>query len=190
MELKDVILGFLDWKPMTGYELKKMFEELDFLPWSGNNNQIYKALLELDREGLVSKTIVQQESLPAQKRYSVTRAGQSQLQYAVIQPPESEDLELRNRFLLQLAWTQCLSAVEVRQLVLMYQKKIENELKMNTEQLKRKKVEVHRTQREEFIWNMIFRNRTVHLQSELSWLNMLLNGLTELGAKDGRGVIV
>lgn len=179
MELKDVILGFLDWKPMTGYELKKMFTDLDFLPWSGNNNQIYKALLELDKEKLVSKTIIQQENLPAQKRYSLTQAGHDQLQFAVMQPPDQDGLSIRNGFILQLVWSHCLATSEIRHLIMIYQKQIEGELLMNQEIVRRQVVMARRSAREEFVWGMIYRNRIMHLQSELNWLNLLLGGLTQ-----------
>ena len=180
MDIKDVILGFLDWKPMTGYELKKIFETYGFLPWSGNNNQIYKALLQLEKEKMVTKTIIPQENLPAQKRYSLTRLGSEQLQIAVSQSPEAQDLTIRSNFLLQLAWSNCLSASETAQLTQLYRKQIENELQNFQEQVAGRALAVRRNPREEFIWGMIFRNRVVHLQSELNWLNLLEGGLTKL----------
>ena len=180
MEIKDVILGFLDWKPMTGYELKKMFEEFDFLPWSGNNNQIYKALLEMEKEKLVSKTIIQQENLPAQKRYSLTRAGRDQLQVSVSQPPAAQGLQIRSNFLLQMAWSGCLTSQETTQLVGLYQKQVEKELQACQDQVKAKAIAIRRNPREEFIWGMIFRNRIIHLQSELNWLGLMQNGLAKL----------
>ncbi len=189
MEINDVILGFLEWKPMTGYELKSLFEDLDFLPWSGNNNQIYKGLLQLEKDGLVTKIVIQQENLPAQKRYSVTKTGREQLQFAVMQPPEDQNLAIRNGFLLQLAWSECLTTAEIRQLVMMCQNIVESELKLNQEVLKRKMVLARRSAREEFIWNMIFRNRIVHLQSELNWLQLLYSGLADFEPKR-RGTLV
>ena len=89
MELQDVILGFLERKRLTGYELKSLFSTLDFLPWSGNNNQIYTSLIELERKGLVEKRTIQQEKLPAQKRYQITEAGREHLQQASLQPSEA-----------------------------------------------------------------------------------------------------
>ncbi len=179
MELKDVILGFLDWQPMTGYELKRMFANLDFLPWSGNNNQIYKALIDLEKEGMVKKSIIPQENLPAQKRFSITPTGHRQLQLSVAHPPEAENFCLRNEFLLQLAWSECLTTPEIRQLIFQYQKQVECELMAKQDKIRRGSSLVKRSSREEFIWAMIFRNRIIHLQSELNWLNLLLSGLTE-----------
>ena len=47
MTINYTILGLLESGDRSGYDLKKVMQELDFLPWSGNNNQIYKALVYL-----------------------------------------------------------------------------------------------------------------------------------------------
>jgi PadR family transcriptional regulator, regulatory protein AphA len=175
MELKDVILGFLEWKQLTGYELKSLFAERDYLPWSGNNNQVYKALLELDREGLVEKRIIAQEKLPAQKRYRATAAGRRRLREAVLREPEA--VSVRNDFLLHLAWSECLSTEEVQGLVDAYQRTMELELAMCGEKIRRQEPGAGRSAREDYVWEMILRNRSMMLQAELDWLALLRGGL-------------
>lgn len=175
MELKDVILGFLEWKQLTGYELKGMFSELDFLPWSGNNNQIYTALLELEKEGLVEKEVVPQEKLPAQKRYRATAGGREKLREAVLGP--SEAMTLKNDFLLHLAWSERLSAQEISSLIDAYQHNVELELAMCKEKIRRPSPVEGRSPREDYIWGMVRQNRAAMLQAELNWLAQLRNGL-------------
>lgn len=175
MELKDVILGFLDWKQMTGYELKGMFSDSDYLPWSGNNNQIYTALVELEKEGLVEKQVVQQERLPAQKRYTATESGRRRLRAAVLQ--QAERTSLRNDFLLHLIWSECLTKEETTALIDGYQKETETELMMCREKAKRGGPKGGRSAREEYVWGMALQNRAMMLQAELNWLTMLRNGL-------------
>ncbi|MHB1314813.1 MAG: PadR family transcriptional regulator [Christensenellales bacterium] len=179
MELNEMILGFLDWKPLTGYELKSIFMELDFLPWSGNNNQIYKALLELERDGMVEKEVIPQEKTPAQKRYSVAEQGKSFLRAAVLKAP---DLPVaKNDFLLHLAWSHGLSHDELMTLIGAYQKSLGTELLMCLEKNRRRKVAVKRSEREGYIWDMIAHNRAAYLQNELNWLTRLRNGLETKG---------
>lgn len=175
MELRDVILGFLEWKQMTGYELKGLFSELDYLPWSGNNNQIYTALLELEKEGLVEKHIVPQEKLPAQKRYKATPRGAGRLREAVLSP--AEQASVKSDFLLHLVWAECISAQELLGLIDAYQRGVEIELAMCREKARRGG-QSGRSAREDFIWGMIRQNRAMMLQVELNWLAMLRNGLT------------
>jgi len=175
MELKDVILGFMDWKQLTGYELKSLFSELDYLPWSGNNNQIYTALLELKKEGLVEQQTIVQEKLPAQKRYRTTAGGKARLRAAVLREPEV--ISFKNDFLLHLAWTECVSTDEILGLIDGYQRSIELELAMSREKIRRQEPGVGRSAREDYIWGMILLNRAVMLQAELDWLALLRSGL-------------
>jgi PadR family transcriptional regulator AphA len=175
MELKDVILGFMDWKELTGYELKSLFSELDYLPWSGNNNQIYTALRELEKEGLVEKRTIVQEKLPPQKRYKATDEGRGKLREAVMHPAEAAST--KNDFLLHLAWAECLSKEELLGLLDGYQQSTELELAMCRENIKRRKPGEGRSAREDYIWGMIWQNRAMMLKAELNWLALLRSGL-------------
>ena len=79
MSIRHAILGFLSWKPFTGYELKKLFADALSFHWSGNNNQIYGSLVELHKVGAVSVEVEQQEKLPARKVYTITDEGRAEL---------------------------------------------------------------------------------------------------------------
>ena len=63
MTINYTILGLLESGDRSGYDLKKVMQELDFLPWSGNNNQIYKALVFLLEEGLVENRTAHREDV-------------------------------------------------------------------------------------------------------------------------------
>ena len=182
MELTDVILGFLDWRPLTGYELKSYFSKLDFLPWSGNNNQIYTALVELEKKGQVTKEVILQENLPAQKRYSVTEAGHESLRKAVLREAATPDI--RNNFLLHLSWAHCLTSAELTAFIGAYERRLQDELLMSEENMRRKPVRVERSEREAYVWEMIAQNRIDMLRCELNWLAKLKNGLAKKGDMD------
>ncbi len=182
MELKDVILGFLGRKRLTGYELKSLFSTLDFLPWSGNNNQIYTSLIELERKGQVEKRTIQQEKLPAQKRYRITEAGRVRLKQALFQPSEAP--AIRNDFLLRLACAECLSDNEITGILHEYQLQVETELGMCQEIMRRNQATEYRSKREAYLWNMLQRNREIMLQAELKWLAQLHRGLAQIKEDD------
>ena len=57
VSIKHAILGILSFKPLTGYDIKKIIQESSFMYWSGNNNQVYKALLELHDKGFVTNEV-------------------------------------------------------------------------------------------------------------------------------------
>src|SRR5512136_1648820 len=102
MDLRSAILGLLNWKPSSGYDLKRIISDSDIFYWSGNNNQIYKILLELQKEDLVTHQVQLQESLPAKKVYSITEKGLAALYQSLLAVPDPP--ELHKSFLIQLAW--------------------------------------------------------------------------------------
>jgi DNA-binding PadR family transcriptional regulator len=176
MSLKHTILGFLSWKPLTGYELKKYFTETEFIPWSGNNNQIYKTLVALDNEDLVTKEVIQQENYPARKVYHITAKGIGELNGWAKSKPDVP--HTKNTFLIQLAWSDGLSKEEINKLIDLYQYEIEMKLIMCRERLNRKTVFPEDNERAEFFWEMLWQNRISSYQNELNWLTKLRNGLT------------
>lgn len=78
MSLNHVILGLLSREPLTGYEMKKIIQHTPFMYWSGNNNQIYKAFVELLDEGFVTKEVQHQDGSPSKHIYTITDDGLSE----------------------------------------------------------------------------------------------------------------
>ncbi|MCG1013246.1 PadR family transcriptional regulator [Tepidanaerobacter sp. GT38] len=72
MSISLAILGLLSYKPMSGYDLKKIIQDSSFMYWSGNNNQIYKALSELRDKGFVTNEVIHQDGAPTKKIYKIT----------------------------------------------------------------------------------------------------------------------
>ena len=79
MPLSHAILGFLDYQPMSGYDLKKYFDQSVAHFWSATQSHIYKALDALEKEGLVESQIIPQEGKPNRKQYQITEAGRAEL---------------------------------------------------------------------------------------------------------------
>lgn len=111
MDLRETLLGLLNQKPASGYDLKRVIAESDLFYWSGNNNQIYKVLLELQQEGLVTFEVQTQASLPTKKVYTLTDQGRRVLREGLLRPPEVP--EIHKNFLIQLACAQALTDKEL-----------------------------------------------------------------------------
>jgi PadR family transcriptional regulator, regulatory protein AphA len=167
MDLRSAILGLLSWKPASGYDLKRLISDSDIMYWSGNNNQIYTSLLELQKEGLVTAQVQLQQSLPAKKLYSITEAGRSELKRSLLAAPELP--ELRKGFLIQLAWAESLSDEEVLALLEAYEEEIDNRLRMLQRQSARPGVQPGRSQREKYLWQRIAENLIEAWGAELDW---------------------
>ena len=86
MPLEHAILGFLDYQPMTGYDLKKYFDQSIAHFWSVTQSHIYKALDALEAKGLAKSTMVMQEGAPNRKEYTITAQGQAELRHWLATP--------------------------------------------------------------------------------------------------------
>jgi DNA-binding PadR family transcriptional regulator len=184
MSIEHAILGMLSWQPLTGYDLKRMFAGSQALYWSGNNNQIYKSLLKLYRENLVTRETQMQESLPPRKIYRITEDGMRELKKWVCASPELP--QLRHSFLVQLAWSSILPEAELEDLISRYEAEVKAQLTMLQAQRKREEADTSdlprnaclrpsqaRTSREAIMWSMILANWEGFYQHELSWLIQL-----------------
>jgi DNA-binding PadR family transcriptional regulator len=79
MPLSHAILGFLEYEPMSGYDLKKFFDQSITHFWSATQSHIYKALENLEKEGLVESEVIQGEGKPNRKQYQITDTGRGEL---------------------------------------------------------------------------------------------------------------
>lgn len=171
MSIKYAILGILSSKPLTGYDLKKIIQESPFMYWSGNNNQIYKSLLELLDEGFVTNEVQHQESSPSKKIYTITKEGLAELKEWVISSPEPP--ELKKPFLIQLAWTDQLKLDELNTLLSGYENQIRMQILLQTEKQRRGTFSPARTSRETYLWDMIQENIISSYENELTWLGKI-----------------
>ena len=79
MSLEYAILGFLNYLPLSGYDLKKMFDSSVQHFWPADQSQIYRTLSRLMENGLVEMEKVPQDDRPDRKVYSITDAGRTEL---------------------------------------------------------------------------------------------------------------
>lgn len=175
MSIKYAMLGFLSWCPFTGYELKKVFASSLSLYWSDNNNLIYRTLVQMHKEGLVENEVQQQDKNPARKIYTITQEGRRQLKEWVQSFPDLP--QIRNSFLIQLAWADQLDDHQLNALLDRYEKNIYMRLVLCQEEDRRCTIDPSRTPRESFLWEMLAENRIGFYENELAWVRRLRSGL-------------
>lgn len=178
MTIEYAILGLLSWQPLSGYDLKKLIAESSVMYWSGNNNQIYRALVQLHGAELVAYQVQQQESLPAKKIYSITKKGEAELRKWVLSTPEVP--EIRNTFLVQLAWADQLEDNELDELLDRYEAEVALQLRMHEQKKLRRNGSPSRTQREILLWEKISENIRLTYENELAWVQELRMELRSL----------
>jgi len=77
MDVKSIILGFLMYGNLTGYDLKKLFS-ISFSFFSGlSYGSIYPALKKMEQEGLISMNLEIQDGTPNRKVYTITETGRA-----------------------------------------------------------------------------------------------------------------
>jgi PadR family transcriptional regulator AphA len=178
MSIKYAILGFLSWTPASGYDLKRLFEESAAFHWSGNNNQIYKALVELHNDELVTLEVQQQADYPPRKIYTITQKGQAELRQWVLSEPELP--QLKNDFFAQLAWADQLGANELDRLLQQYEDQMQIMMRMSQERKQRHQGTPQRTPRESYLWDMIMQNWVSFYENEVKWVRDLRKGLDDM----------
>ena len=78
MSLRHGLLGLINYKPMTGYELNKEFGESLAHFWHVRSQQIYKELDIMEKNGwLISERVMQSEK-PNKRIYSITVEGKAE----------------------------------------------------------------------------------------------------------------
>lgn len=92
MSLKHALLGFINYGPMTGYELKKFFDSTVAHFWNAELSQIYPALKAMESEGLVEMKVEVQEDRPNRKVYSITEAGRREIVKWLAEPAEPDQV--------------------------------------------------------------------------------------------------
>lgn len=178
MSFDNAILGFLHDAPRSGYDLKKAFAESDLLYWSGNNNQVYTALLRLEKAGLVRSEIHVSESGPMRKEYSVTEAGRTALEDWVATRPELP--QVRSPFLIQLTWGDELSPELLDTLLLRYERELRGYVALIHEKGRRQAERGEGSSRQQVLRRAIADRWVDIYQDEMEWVHNLRRELTGL----------
>lgn len=91
MSLEFAILGFLNYHPYTGYDLKKIFDTSIRHFWPADQSQIYRTLAQLAEKGYARLEKVPQEDRPDRKVYHITDLGRTELLKWLAGPPPMDE---------------------------------------------------------------------------------------------------
>ncbi len=96
------ILGLLQYAPMSGYGLKKVFDMSINHFWSASLSQIYRELSWLEANGHVTSDIERQDARPDKRIYTITETGAREFAEWLNAFPGSFGAPRRDEFLLRL----------------------------------------------------------------------------------------
>lgn len=101
MSLEQGIMGFLSMRPLSGYDIKKLFDMSAAYFWPANQSQIYRTLKQLCEDGLVELKEQKKGETVDRKVYAITEIGRREY-LMQIQQNTVADFISRDSFLMQL----------------------------------------------------------------------------------------
>jgi DNA-binding PadR family transcriptional regulator len=96
------ILGLLTWKPMSGYDIKKLVDVGLSHFWNENYGQIYPTLDQLVKEGLATRRAERKSGKRQRFVYTITRKGKNSFRQWMDEPTDAPVVrnELQLKFFL------------------------------------------------------------------------------------------
>lgn len=172
MSLQYAILGLLNYDSMTGYDIKKMFDEAINNFWAASISQIYRELGTLEGKGYLTSAIQQQDERPDKRIYSITDNGKAAFRSWIANFPEKLSKEKRDEFALRIFFG---SNIGKDELIKQFERFIEEKqqnldeisylYKISEEYVLKMKL----FKNEEIYWRFILRRAQMTLDTMISW---------------------
>ena len=168
MSLEHAILGFINYKPFSGYDLKKLFDKSVHHFWPADQSQIYRTLSRLSERGWASMEVVAQENRPSRKVFQITEKGKLELRQWLSAPLPLE--EHRSASLIQVFFA---GQLEDEQILTIFQRQAEllRGLLSVYDQVPAG-VEKHQfdSPRENFFWMLTLEYGVTMARAQLEWV--------------------
>lgn len=169
MDVKTIILGFLNYGEMSGYDIKQAFTNSIGFFYDASFGAIYPALRKLEEEGFVTKQEIIQSGKPNKILYRITEAGKQSFRQEIqtpILPPV-----LRSDMLVKIFFGKSRTFDEQKDLLegcLDTQRQLLQQSKASY-----KKLEVNFDEYQRFCWEYTIH----HLESTISFMEQKMTSL-------------
>ena len=169
------LLGYLHYKPLSGYDLKKMIDESIKFFWSENYGHIYPVLKRLEKQGYVTRDEEQNPGKPTRKVYTITEAGRTYFGEWMERPPEPE--KIRKEILLKLFFSGFVPESPVVEYI-ETEKRIQEELIDSYDNVK-KHIDTHSQipGKHKDLWMLTVECGYEKAQAEIRWCDLALKSL-------------
>lgn len=181
MPLSHAILGFLEFRPMTGYDLKKYFDQSLAHFWSATKSHIYQALEKLEKEGFVVSQIIPQEGKPNRKEYQITETGRFELRRWLTSPLHPG--QLREGWLIQMFFSHQSSNEEIVTLLEARRKAISERLEVYrtvVQDVITQNAERVGIERARQLWQITLDHGIDYYEFEFAWLDKIIERINTL----------
>lgn len=175
MSLDHAILGFLSYEPMSGYDLKKLFDQSVAHFWPADQSQIYRTLTRMERDGWLTLEVIPKDSRPPRKVYHLTPAGREELGRWLSNPLPPD--ETRLAWLIQLFFAGRASDENVLR-VLEHQAAVQRGRIQRYQAIPtavQDEMEEDEDPREYFYWMLTSDYGLAQARSQLAWLEQVMD---------------
>jgi DNA-binding PadR family transcriptional regulator len=184
MSLDHAILGFINERPRSGYDLKKAFDATVAHIWPAKQSQIYLTLARLTDQKLVTVEVIHQDDKPNRKVYHITESGLNELRRWLASPlPLSP---WRDAFLVQLAWADAITVPELVALVEAWAASHQKRLDGCRNMLDKLKNDPPKGEWDRVLLPLIAEQLAMVEETHLSWAEMALDRIKGLRPLDAQ----
>ena len=179
MSLEHAILGFLNYGPHSGYDLKKVFDVSVQHFWPADQSQIYRTLSRLEDKGWAEMELIEQDDRPDRKVYHITTAGQEELRRWLITPLPSK--AVRSAPLIQVFFAAQLSDEEILAIFERWAESARTIL-ARYEQVPQESAEYEETNgtpRDSFFWMLTLEFGIKSMQAQLEWFESVIQRIRD-----------
>jgi len=176
LSLGNALLGLLNHRPMTGYDLKKILDYPMGFFWVAQMSQIYRELNKLEKKGLVKSEIVTQEKRPDRKVYRLTEEGKETFLNWLNKFPDQLSQTSRSRFLMRIFFSSRIRLEELAFEIKRYRKEKEEQLRYlnKVEQWIKGYSREEKFKDDTFYWNLIVKKKYKDIAAGIEWADECL----------------
>jgi PadR family transcriptional regulator AphA len=181
--IKYILLGFLNYQPMTGYDLKQTLDHSVSHFWHAYHSQIYTTLRQMEAEGFVVSEFVYAESQPDRRVYSLTDAGRAAFnawldQSLTEMSPIKEELLVRLFFSARRDKKSVLAELYLQREL--HQKKLNGYRSMTKDEIEKNAQTIPELAQDAVFWRMTLNMGISFEEMYLGWLNQTIQQLERM----------
>ena len=176
MSLGNALLGLLNHRPMTGYDLKKMLDHPMGFFWAAQMSQIYRELNKLEKKVLVKSEIIPQEKRPDRKVYHLTKEGKENFLKWLNKFPDQLSQTSRSQFLMRIFFSSKIKLDEFAFEINRYKKEMEEESSYlnKVEQWIKDYGREKKFKEDVFYWSLIVKKEYKSVAAGIEWADECL----------------
>lgn len=189
MSLRFGLLGLLQYAPMSGYDLKGIFDNSVKFFWSAETSQIYRELKALERSKFVKSSMEKSHTGPNRKVYRVTELGAKALKKWLLDTNDEAWEDNRNEFLLRVFLSSSVGGNELLGMLERRLEKYQRDLKAlqglgPVMESYRDRIDVDKAM---LFWKISASRGIYDVQSHIAWAEENIKLLQDLGFRSGKG---